>query len=90
MRKSTMSWLFGLAAFAVCSTASAEEVGAGHTSPKIDEEPADIAANTTVIAFGADGKARTLKQGSNNFTCIPDDPTNPANDPLCVDKNGME
>lgn len=100
MHTSSISTLLGLVAFAACSTvATAEEVGAGHTPPKTDEEmvtnalsaaPPDIAANATVIAFGADGTARTLKQGSNNLTCIPDDPTNPANDPLCVDKNGME
>ncbi len=100
MRRSSVSILFGLAAFAACSTiAAAEEVGAGHTPPKTDEEmitnalsaaPENVAANATVIAFGADGKVRTLREGSNNFTCIPDDPTNPANDPLCVDKNGWE
>jgi hypothetical protein len=52
--------------------------------------PEPIAAKATVITFDADGKVRTLRQGSNNFTCIPDDPTNPANDPDCVDKNGLE
>ena len=100
MRTASMSILLGLAAFAASSTiAAAEKVTGTFTPPKTDEElvanalsaaPADIAANATVIAFGADGKPRTLQKGSNNFTCIPDDPTNPANDPLCVDKNGLE
>ena len=39
------------------------------------------ARNAAVIAFDEKGNIRILRQGSNNFTCIPDDPTNPANDP---------
>ena len=30
-----------------------------------------------------------LKKGTNNFTCISDDPTTPSNDPVCVDENGL-
>lgn len=26
----------------------------------------------------------TLKKGTNNFTCFPDDPATPSNDPVCV------
>ena len=43
-----------------------------------------------MIAFDAKGNIRTLRPGTNQFTCIPDDPTNPANDPNCVDANGLE
>jgi hypothetical protein len=99
MRTSAISMLCGLAAFVTWSTdAFGQEVGAGHTPPKTDEEmianaksaaPEAIAAAASVIAFDANGKARTLHKGTNNFTCIPDDPTNPANDPNCVDENGL-
>ena len=51
--------------------------------------PEAIAAAASVIAFDANGKPRTLHKGTNNFTCIPDDPTNPANDPSCMDENGL-
>jgi hypothetical protein len=76
-----------------------EVVKGEFASPKTDEEmianalsaaPELIAKNATVIAFDANRKVRTLRKGSNNFTCIPDDPTNPANDPDCVDANGLE
>ena len=42
-----------------------------------------MAQGAAVIAFD-------LRPGTNQFTCIPDDPTNPANDPNCVDANGLE
>jgi hypothetical protein len=100
MRALSTSIVCGLAALVAWSAAAAgQEVGAGHTPPKTDEEmianalsaaPESIAAKATVIAFDAAGKVRTLREGSNNFTCIPDDPTNPANDPNCVDENGLE
>ena len=100
MRTSSTSILYGLAVFVAWSTGAAgQEVGAGHTPPKTDEEmianalsaaPEPIAAKATVITFDAEGKVRTLREGNNNFTCIPDDPTNPANDPNCVDENGLE
>src|SRR4029450_7796115 len=100
MHTSPMFFFCGLAAVVAWSTGAAgQDVGAGHTPPKTDEEmianalsaaPEPIPAKATVITFAADGKVRTLREGSNNFTCIPDDPTNPANDPDCVDKNGLE
>ena len=100
MRKALKTLVFGFAVLVAGSSGVAgEAVGAGHTPPKTDDEmianalsaaPEAIAANATVIAFDAEGKVRTLREGTNNFTCIPDDPTNPANDPNCVDKNGLE
>jgi hypothetical protein len=40
--------------------------------------------------MGADGKMRTLREGKNGFTCLPDDPNTPGHDPMCMDKNAME
>jgi hypothetical protein len=51
--------------------------------------PARVARDATVIAIGADGKMRTLRQGSNAFTCMPDNPTTPGPDSMCMDKNAM-
>jgi hypothetical protein len=33
---------------------------------------------------------RTLKAGTNGWTCMPDVPHTPGADPMCVDANGME
>jgi hypothetical protein len=52
--------------------------------------PAAVAAGATIHAFGADGKMRTLREGTNGFWCMPDDPSTPGDDPMCGDANSME
>lgn len=52
--------------------------------------PTSIAHDASVVAMGADGKMRTLRKGSNGWTCMPDDPNTPANDPACMDTNAWE
>jgi hypothetical protein len=52
--------------------------------------PAKVAKGATIVAPGADGKMRTLREGTNGFTCLPDDPATPGPDPMCMDKNAME
>ncbi|MFC5435333.1 hypothetical protein ACFPME_02110 [Rhodanobacter umsongensis] len=51
--------------------------------------PARVAKDATIVAAGADGKMRTLRQGKNAFTCMPDNPTTPGPDPMCMDQNGL-
>jgi hypothetical protein len=51
--------------------------------------PARVAKDATIIAMGTDGKMRTLRQGSNAFTCMPDNPTTPGPDPMCMDTNAL-
>lgn len=52
--------------------------------------PAKVAKNATIVAMEADGKMRTLREGSNTFTCMADNPATPGPDPMCMDKNAME
>jgi hypothetical protein len=52
--------------------------------------PAKVAKGATIVAPGADGKMRTLREGTNGFTCMPDDPATPGPDPMCMDKNAMD
>ena len=40
--------------------------------------------------MGADGKMRTIRKGTNGFTCMPDNPATPGPDPMCMDANAME
>jgi hypothetical protein len=49
--------------------------------------PSSLAKNATVIAMGADHKARTLRKGTNGWTCMPDSPETPGPDPMCWDRN---
>jgi hypothetical protein len=68
-----------------------------HQPPKTDAEkianamsagPASVSHGATIITMDGD-KMRTLRQGTNGFTCMPDDPGSPGNDPMCLDKIGM-
>ena len=65
---------------------SDEELIANATSAA----PEAVAQHAAVMAMDADGKMRTLREGTNNFTCMPDNPKSPGDDPMCLDQNGME
>ena len=93
-----------LARLAVSLPLIALAVGAGaqqHAAPMAitDEDmiksataaaPEAVAAGAAVVAVETDGKMRTLRQGSNGFTCLPDNPASPGPDPMCGDANAME
>ena len=46
--------------------------------------PLSISADATVVTMDAAGKMRTVKQGSNGWTCMP------GKTPMCTDPNGWE
>ena len=52
--------------------------------------PAKVAKDASVIVMEADGKMRTLRKGTNGFTCMPDNPATPGPDPMCMDRNSVE
>ena len=52
--------------------------------------PRKIAENATIVVPGPKGGMRTLRKGTNGFTCMPDDPSTPGPDPMCWDKNAGE
>src|SRR5215469_9284118 len=52
--------------------------------------PPSVGKHATIVAMGADGKMRTLRKGTNNFTCMPDNPATPGPDPMCMDAAAME
>jgi hypothetical protein len=51
--------------------------------------PFPIASGAADIAL-ADGKIRVVRQGTNQFTCMADNPNTPGPDPMCADRNAME
>jgi len=55
----------------------------------ISAAPAAVGKNATVITFDDKLQVVVLKKGTNNFTCIPNDPSTPSDDPMCVDENGL-
>jgi len=52
--------------------------------------PPNVGKHATIVAMSADGKMRTLRKGTNNFTCMPDNPATPGPDPMCMDPAAMD
>jgi hypothetical protein len=52
--------------------------------------PASVAKNATIVAMDEKMQARTVREGSNGFTCMADNPQSPGTDPMCLDKGGMD
>lgn len=49
--------------------------------------PKKVGENATIVVPGDKGAMRTLRKGTNGFTCMPDNPATPGPDPMCWDKN---
>lgn len=95
--------LFGIAAVLVaasCSSANKNEAAAAPSSAAVDHAdpiksamsaaPAAVAEKATIIVANDDGTMKTLRTGSNGFTCMPDSPATPGPDPMCMDANAMK
>jgi len=48
--------------------------------------PPDLAAKATIM----DWNHKILREGTNGWTCLPDMPKSPGNDPFCVDKTWLD
>jgi hypothetical protein len=51
--------------------------------------PAAIAQGATIVTMDEKMNMKTLRAGTNGWTCIPDMPTTPGADPMCLDKGGL-
>jgi hypothetical protein len=64
-----------------------------HTDPlasAMSAAPAAVSSAATIVTMDADGTMTTLREGSNGFTCMGDNPATPGPDPMCMDANAME
>lgn len=52
--------------------------------------PAAVSAGATIYAMDDRGAMKTLREGTNGFWCMPDNPASPGPDPMCGDANSME
>jgi hypothetical protein len=52
--------------------------------------PASIAHEASIVTIDAGGVMKTLRQGSNGWTCMPNNPVTPGHDPMCMDANAMK
>jgi hypothetical protein len=51
--------------------------------------PASVSSGATIYAWGEDGGMRTLREGTNGYWCMPDEPR-PGDNSMCGDANAME
>ena len=69
---------------------TAKTTDAGLIASAMKAAPASVAKGATIVSMAADGTMRTIRTGTNGFTCMPDNPTTPGPDPMCLDANAME
>jgi hypothetical protein len=88
----TAATIAAIAAFALAGSSLGALAGSDADLIKNAEmaAPAAVAKAAQIVTFEADGKMKTLREGTNGFWCVPDDPTTPSNDPMCGDANALE
>lgn len=52
--------------------------------------PDSISRDATILVPKPDGSLRTVRKGSNDYTCLPDNPGSPGRDSICTDRNGLD
>jgi hypothetical protein len=52
--------------------------------------PPAVSRNASVVEMNEDGSMKVLRKGTSDWTCVPDDPSTPGDDPMCLDPNAME
>ena len=86
-------------AVALVGSAYAADQGRAHKGAPSDAEliasamraaPVSVARDATIVAMDDASHMRTVRKGSNGFTCMPDNPATPGPDPMCMDANAFE
>lgn len=52
--------------------------------------PETISREASIVVRNLDGSIRTLRPGTNGWTCMPDRPRTPGTDPMCMDQASMQ
>lgn len=52
--------------------------------------PQSIARDASIVVANPDGTMKTLREGKNGWTCMPDSPATPGPDPMCMDANAAK
>jgi hypothetical protein len=79
----------GLLANVMAAPTAPPKTDAALIASAMSAAPMAISRNATIVVMEND-KMRTLRKGTGAYTCVPDDPTSPGNDPMCLDKNAMD
>lgn len=72
---------------ALAVPAAAQDAPADRIAEATTAAPAAISAQATILDWPAEegGEMRTLREGSNGWTCLPDLPVTEGSDPMCLD-----
>ena len=79
-----------LAAGGVVAGAAAAQDTAAMIASAESAAPAAVGSGATIYAMDATGAITTLREGTNGFWCMPDNPDSPGPDPMCGDANSLE
>ncbi len=93
MHLRSMAFSFAAAALvaaAVPLQTNAATSDAAMIASAVSAAPHELAKDATVVAMTPGGKMRVVRKGTNGITCMPDNPSSPGADPMCLDKNAME
>jgi hypothetical protein len=83
----------GLAVLATPAFAQAQKAAPSNSdmiASAMAAAPKAVAEGATIVMASEDGSMKTLRPGTNGFTCMPDNPVTPGPDPMCLDSNAME
>lgn len=90
----TTGFFLPIALMAFCDLAQATEhkpqTDAAKIANAMTAAPPAISRHAAIAEMNEDGSMKTLRQGNNGWTCVPDDPATPGDDPMCLDPNAME
>ena len=81
-----------LAATASGEAQRARRAGSGDAAlirSAMSAAPPSVARGAAIVAMDARGHMRTVRRGTNGFTCMADNPSSPGPDPMCMDENAM-
>jgi hypothetical protein len=93
------AWRISISVLSVVALVGLAAAQPKHTPPKTDKEkianamsaaPKAVAQEATIVDIDEKGNMKVLREGKGPFTCMPDNPMSPGNDPMCLDKAGME
>ena len=82
--------LFAMVAISQATSQNSKDMDKQLISSAMSAAPPNVGAGATVVAMGADGNMKTVRTGTNGFTCMPDNPATPGPDPMCMDQNALE
>jgi hypothetical protein len=79
-----------LAAGGLCLVSGASADDAELIRSAESAAPAAVSSRATIYNVDATGAMTTLREGSNGFWCMADNPASPGPDPMCGDANSMD